>query len=238
MTRSTLSRPISGATWTASPTTSITSAKAPSTQASLSTICWPACTSSRTSLPPVPPTRPPRGFIGISPTARPTSSPINPTNQRTLRFVCEPQDPTYRSGGRWMAHPLQRQRSRCTRRKLCRQSPAWPAAGNLHPGAWLHHRPTRSCCSRIRLRCASQPRTTAAASTSPTRHTVMTIPGPWTVTFPPHLGAPTNIRLEKLRLLDSELRSRRQVLLRNRNLFHDLRVPASALRVRHLTLHL
>ncbi|HEY1579833.1 MAG TPA: glycoside hydrolase, partial [Terracidiphilus sp.] len=36
-----------------------------------------------------------------------------------------------------------------------------------------------------------------APAPSPTRHTVMMIRGPWTVAFPPHLGAPETIRLDK-----------------------------------------
>ncbi len=73
---------------------------------------------------------------------------------------------------------------------------------------------------------------------SPTRHAVMTIPGPWTVTFPPHLGAPTNIRLEKLNFWTANSDPGVKFFSGTATYSTIFTVPASALRVRHLTLHL
>ena len=73
---------------------------------------------------------------------------------------------------------------------------------------------------------------------SPTRHAVMTIPGPWTVTFPPHLGAPTNIRLEKLDFWTANSDPGVKFFSGTATYSTTFAVPASTLRVRHLTLHL
>ena len=223
MTRSTPSRPISGETPTASPITSTTSAKAQSTQASRSTICWPGYISSQTS--PLRATRimPLRGFIAISLTATPTSSPISPTSRRTSKFVCGPQDPTYKSGGRWMDQPLQHQRLPV---RSCENY-----SGNRQPGLQPATYTQESGFTTVQLDLAARESVFVVLRNhgqplppqpAPTRHTVMTIQGPWTVTFPTALRCAYEYPTQQTQLLDGKLGSRSQVLLRHGDLFHYL----------------
>jgi hypothetical protein len=73
---------------------------------------------------------------------------------------------------------------------------------------------------------------------SPTRHTVVTIQGPWTLTFPLHLGAPTNIRLDKPTYWTESSDPGVKFFSGTATYSTTFNVPASALRAKHLILHL
>jgi hypothetical protein len=70
------------------------------------------------------------------------------------------------------------------------------------------------------------------------RQIVMTIPGPWTVAFPPRLGAPTNIRLDKATFWTQNSDPGVKFFSGTATYSTTLTVPAATLRTRHLFLHL
>ena len=66
----------------------------------------------------------------------------------------------------------------------------------------------------------------------------MTIQGPWTVTFPPHFGAPASIRLGKLSFWTESSDPGVKFFSGTATYSTTFTVPTSALRVKHLVLHL
>lgn len=72
----------------------------------------------------------------------------------------------------------------------------------------------------------------------PTLHTLMRIQGPWTVSFPPHFGAPTDIRLDKPAYWTDNSNPGVKFFSGTATYSTTFTVPASALRIKHLILHL
>jgi len=66
----------------------------------------------------------------------------------------------------------------------------------------------------------------------------MSIQGPWTVTFPPHFGAPASIRLGKLSFWTENSDPGVKFFSGTATYSTSFTVPSSALRVKHLVLHL
>src|SRR6185437_2910937 len=108
------------------------------------------------------------------------------------------------------------------RRELFRQSPAGHATRGLHSAVGLYHRSTRSCCPRIRLHCASQPRATAGSYTCARASRNHVYPGSVDCDVSPALRCTRKYPSRQTQLLDGELRSWSQVFLRHGNLFHYL----------------
>jgi hypothetical protein len=81
-----------------------------------------------------------------------------------------------------------------------------------------------------------------AESVSPapvtTRHIVMAIQGPWTVSFPPRFGAPPNIRLDKASFWTTSPEPGVKYFSGTATYSTTFTVTASALRAKHLLLHL
>ena len=71
-----------------------------------------------------------------------------------------------------------------------------------------------------------------------THYIVATISGQWTVTFPPHLGAPANIRLDRPAFWTQNSDPRVKFFSGTATYSTTFTVPASALRAKHLILHL
>ena len=87
----------------------------------------------------------------------------------------------------------------------------------------------------IVLRNHGQPLPTAP---QPAHHTVASILGPWTVTFPPHLGAPSSIRLDKLTFWTDSSDPGVKFFSGTATYSASFAVPASAVRAKNLTLHI
>jgi hypothetical protein len=77
-----------------------------------------------------------------------------------------------------------------------------------------------------------------ARAPSSTRHTVITLEGPWTVAFPPHLGAPSTVRLRKIAFWTENSNPGVKFFSGTATYSTTFTVTASALRSRHFTLHL
>jgi hypothetical protein len=75
-------------------------------------------------------------------------------------------------------------------------------------------------------------------ASTPARHAVMTIQGPWTATFPPHLGAPTDVRLDKPTFWTESPDPGVKFFSGTATYSTTFAAPTSALRAKHLTLHL
>ncbi len=85
------------------------------------------------------------------------------------------------------------------------------------------------------LRNRGQP---LASAPAPVLHTVTAIKGPWDVTFPPHLGAPTNIRLNKATFWTEDSNPGVKFFSGTATYSTTFTVPASQLRAKHVILHL